>query len=162
MLAPSARAGADRVGKLVRSALVQSGSEIEQARIRSGRFDHPRVQAETMGTSAIRAQPARRTSRRSRRRGAATSAARRFACARHRRGPAAPDRLSLDRGHLDQDRERTRKRSLRSSRRHVCDSSAWLMAAPSRSRKTSQSRRSVGFQPSAAVRLPVVRDARRL
>ena len=69
--AGSRRAGADRPSPMVGAV----ASAIEQARTRAGRLDQPSVQAEKSGARTRRAQPAMRTSRRSRRLRACTATA---------------------------------------------------------------------------------------
>ena len=131
-------------------SLLASGSEIEQARIRSGRFDHPSVHAETIGTRASSAQPARRTSRRRRRleRRDLPSHGRSVA---GRVGPRCPiDRVGLTAGtSIKTASERGSVRSDRFAGMSVSVRSAWLMAAPSRPRRRPVATRGSGFQSSA-------------
>jgi hypothetical protein len=145
-------------GKLAsspRSALEFSGSLIEQATNRSGRFDHPRVHAETMGTSAISAQLARRTSRRRRRLGWATCRpAIRMRGAAVRRARLISRVLSSGTS-IKTTSERGSVRSDRKSGMSAI-SSAWLMAAPYAPRRPVAPLGS-RFQPSVSlVRYPVL------
>ncbi len=121
-----------RIGETARGPrLVAVASEIEQARIRLGRLDQPRVQAETSGASVSRAQPADADlTAQPPSRAAEPTAAGSSRALDHSASGHGLIRLSLDLRHFDQDRERTRKRRDRIVSPACGRVSARLMAAP--------------------------------